>query len=71
MPCGDVQAQTEALKRVVQEYAQRSQRCVAGAEEIRVAADRGHVDETVIGRYVLKTRSVKHCLWAIAGDALR
>ena len=33
VPCGDVQAQTEALKRVVQEYAQRSQRCVAGAEK--------------------------------------
>ena len=31
VPCGDVQAQTEALKRVVQEYAQRSQRCVEGA----------------------------------------
>ena len=33
VPCGDVQAQTEALKRVVQEYAQRSRRCVAGAEK--------------------------------------
>ena len=33
VPCGDVQAQKEALKRVVQEYAQRSQRCVAGAEK--------------------------------------
>lgn len=33
VPCGDVQAQTEALKRVVQEYAQRSQRCVAGTEK--------------------------------------
>ena len=33
VPCGDVQAQTEALKRVVQGYAQRSQRCVAGAEK--------------------------------------
>ena len=31
VPCGDVQAQTEALKRVVQEYAQRSRRCVEGA----------------------------------------
>ena len=33
VPCGDVQAQTEALKQVTQGYAQRSRRCVAGAEK--------------------------------------
>ena len=31
VPCGDVQAQTEALKQVTQGYAQRSRRCVEGA----------------------------------------
>ena len=31
VPCGNVQAQTEALKRVVQGYAERSQRCVEDA----------------------------------------
>lgn len=31
VPCGDVQAQAEALKRAVQGYAERSRRCVEGA----------------------------------------
>ena len=31
VPCGDVQAQAEAVKRVVQGYAERSKRCVEGA----------------------------------------
>lgn len=32
VPCGDVQAQAEAVKRVMQGYAERSRRCVEGAE---------------------------------------
>ena len=32
VPCGDVHAQAEALKRVVQGYEKRSRRCVEGAE---------------------------------------
>ena len=32
MPCGDVRAQAQALGRVMQGYAERSERCIEGAK---------------------------------------